>query len=484
MTDASSHTTHDDQKVNVSHEKKDRFLLRVWLWIRHGFQPAGRYGRYSGVIATAMLIIWTPVIMYTLTAPAVYTSGFTLILPGAGVGSSINLNDLGQATTATASPYSSSTLSPTQKYKRLLVAERTLEIAAKSLDMDAKDFPAPRIKLIDQTELIIVILDGPSVEAAFQRADALHKAFDRELVRLRRNETQEREKAQKTIIEDLQGKVVSARADLLQAQTESGLQSGKQFEDKIQSLDTMKNDHLALQANHSKLVGEIDNLSKALEIDVPQATRAFILKSDTLFQDLLKRLSVNSSKVEEMTVRFGKRHPKLVTARSDYKGIRLAVERRGEQLTGLTGTRLMSLTDLTVSEQRAKLFVQLISKEAERAGLFAEIKTIGKQISNAESRVSSLADDASKLDTLARDLQVAEAVFSSALARLDTNKSDIFASYPLAQTFEGAKRPQEASGPKRIFAVIGGVAATIFLFAGLGLAWLRQPILAKLLPNA
>ena len=83
-----------------------------------------------------------------------------------------------------------------------------------------------------------------------------------------------------------------------------------------------------------------------------------------------------------------------------------------------------------------------------------------------------------------RDLRVAEAVFSSALARLDTNKSDPFASYPLVQTLEAPSLPRSRSAPSPLLAFAGAIGASLFTFFGFLLIWLRQPIIRKLLPNA
>ena len=95
------------------------------------------------------------------------------------------------------------------------------------------------------------------------------------------------------------------------------------------------------------------------------------------------------------------------------------------------------------------------------------------QITVEQARVLSLAPDASRLDDLKRDVQVAEAVFSTALARIDTSKADFFASYPMVQTLEAPAMPTRPSGPLPILAVAGGMAATVLIFIALGLAWLR-----------
>ena len=74
-------------------------------------------------------------------------------------------------------------------------------------------------------------------------------------------------------------------------------------------------------------------------------------------------------------------------------------------------------------------------------------------------------------------------MFSSALARLDTNKADPFASYPLVQTFEAPSLPDRPSSPSLLIALAGAITASLIVLVGFALAWLRQPILATLLPK-
>jgi uncharacterized protein involved in exopolysaccharide biosynthesis len=91
---------------------------------------------------------------------------------------------------------------------------------------------------------------------------------------------------------------------------------------------------------------------------------------------------------------------------------------------------------------------------------------------------------ASELADLLRDHRVAEAVFSSALARIDTNKQDPFASYPLVQTLAEPSLPRLPASPSLIIALAGAMAATILVLLGFALLWLRQPILNRLLAKA
>ena len=95
-------------------------------------------------------------------------------------------------------------------------------------------------------------------------------------------------------------------------------------------------------------------------------------------------------------------------------------------------------------------------------------------------RLKDLSIAAAKLDDLTRAHQVAEAVFRSAMARIDTNKTDLFASYPLIQTVESPFTPDNPTSPMVVFSIFGAIAATVLYLMGLALACLRLPILSTL----
>ena len=134
-----------------------RILERVWIFVRDGMPSVGRYRRYLVALAGPLTVVWGITFAYLLFAPDRYDSRMTLILPGTGVGGSINLESIGQATTTTASAFSSPSLSPTENYKRLLTSDIVLRDAARRAGEDEGAFPAPSIKLIDQTLSLIHI---------------------------------------------------------------------------------------------------------------------------------------------------------------------------------------------------------------------------------------------------------------------------------------------------------------------------------------
>jgi len=108
---------------------------------------------------------------------------------------------------------------------------------------------------------------------------------------------------------------------------------------------------------------------------------------------------------------------------------------------------------------------------------------LNAQIDAQQARVVQLAPVAAKLDELETNVQVAEAVFATGLARIGTNKADFFASYPLVQTLEAPSLPEKPSSPAKLVAIGGALAGSIFLALALVMTWLRTHLLQRILKN-
>ncbi|WP_353228036.1 hypothetical protein [Novosphingobium sp.] len=134
----------------------ERRLKRMWRVVRNGLPSVGRYRRYIVILAPVIAGIWVLTAVYLVAMPRSYTSQFSLILPGSGIGSSINVESIGQAQGSSNSAFASPTLSPTENYKQLLTADVTLRAAARIAHENEDRFPAPTIKLVDQTNLISI----------------------------------------------------------------------------------------------------------------------------------------------------------------------------------------------------------------------------------------------------------------------------------------------------------------------------------------
>lgn len=462
---------------------KRRRLLKLWHWVRDGLAPQGRYHRYAVAIGGTSAIIWGIAILYVALAPDVYRSKFSLILPGQGVGSSVMISELGQASSSAPSPFSSPSVSPTENYKRLLGADIVRSKAAQRLNIDVGALGMPRVKLIDQTNFIQVSMDGSSGDTAQAQAHALLAAFQDELERLRDDEEAQREGNDQIQIRTLKEKVKDSQVRLTKYQAETALVSMEQYGEIVGALEALRQRKLSVDAQLKDRQALVGQLEADLNVTARDAAIALTLKSDQLFQGLLREYTDILIAYEADAGRLGTKHPKLLKRTVDLNAIKTSMATRAKTSADIEEERLWSIADLSVEAGRSNLFQRLLSAEAERAGLAAQAAHLEAQITSQEARAQGLADEASELAELKRDHQVAETVFASAVARLDARKADRFSSYPLVQTFEAPSLPAEPHSPNAMIAFGGAALTTIFIFIGYLLAWVRQPIIARLLPN-
>ncbi|MCJ2184600.1 hypothetical protein MTR62_18170 [Novosphingobium sp. 1949] len=458
-----------------------RRLVKAWFLVRDGLPALGRYRRYVIAIAMPLALIWGLAIVYLLVAPVRYTSSMILILPGSGAGGSLTVNDIGQASSLTSSAFSSSTLSPTENYKRLLGANITLRHAAARLGIASSAFPQPDVRLTDQTNLMAVAVKGTSPTDAHDKLEALRTTFLADLDALRLDEADKRAQADQQEIARLQDKARQAQQRLLDFQSHSGLVSVEQFRTRISDLDALKARYRDTLTTLKERDAQTRRLARSLDSSVGGARMAMLLKADPQFQTLLGRYAQIRSGLAEKSATLGDRHALVSELSAQERTLRQDLSRRGATLTGLAPGQLLRFVDLAVSDGRAALYQSLVAEDSQTYGTRAAVSEIARQIGEQNAATAALVKDASRLADLDRDLKVADAVFSSALARLDTNRADPFASYPLVQTLEAPSIPERKTSPSLLLALAGAIAASLLVVTGFGLAWIRQPIIQLIL---
>ncbi|WP_244613318.1 GumC domain-containing protein [Modicisalibacter radicis] len=407
----------------------------------------------------------------------------TLILPGSGVGGSINLESIGQATSQTSSAFSSPRLSPTENYKRLLSADLTLRRGAERLNDGSDRLPGPSVKLVDQTNLIMVSMSGSTPEQAQSRLEALQRAFLSILEHLRKGEAARRESEDLQRLDGLQQKLQQAQLRVIEFQGDTGLATLDQFNQRIRIVDDLRAKARELQQQLTESQATAAAQGELLGLDADQASAAQRLKADPLFQSLLARYALTLSDWTESRATLGDNHMKMAELDARLSSLRQATLQRGHQLTSLSTQELADFVDLSVSDSRERMLDAFLFSTSAVRGMQSTLAQIREQIAKHTKEMTGLVQTAATLSDLLREQRVAQAVFSSALARLDTNKSDPFASYPLVQTFESPSRPDAPSSPSTLLAIAGGIVSTLLVIMGFLLLWLRQPIIQLMLPK-
>ncbi len=454
-------------------------------WLRRalmggGLADLGRLPRYIAIAVLGGGLIWAPITGYLKTAPLTYRSTTSLILPGSGASASLNLNGIGQASSYANSAFASNAVSPTETYKRLLSADRIRAAAALSLGIARDQLGSPRIQLVDQTSLIHVEMTGGTPIEAQARAEAILAAFFAELDALRSDEVSTREDSGLQAIADYRHSVASTRSEIANLQDESGLLSVAQYAallDRHLALEAQIQDRAAVLSEKSAAVA---SLELQLGLDVGHAAATLKLFADSTYLALLAETARFEATLAEATAHYGARHPDVQTAQASRDTAWSAARQLAQRITGLPAEDV-ALLDLAPQGARAELLAQLVRMDADRAGAAEELATLQARLENSQADLNAKASAASKLQDLERDFSVAEAVFASAIARAQSSKSDVYASYPLVQVLENPSLPERPSSPNRKLAYAAGIAATFMLLVSLVMGWVRLAVISRLL---
>ena len=449
--------------------------------------PAGRFAdwllnwpardhwrRYVLGSAVSLFGLWAAALVFLQTAPPKYTSNWTLILPGATASANVSLDSIGQASPVVSSPFASSTLSPKVIYKAIAESDRVRGLAARSLDMPFGEFGMPRITLIEQTALINLTMTGRSPEEAQAKANALNHALEEQLDALRKDEIARRAAAVQDSLRDYDTSLQAARQHILDFQQATGLVSTKQFDELALSIEELKrklaNQHAVLAGSEAQHQGLVENLDLSPDL----AAKALMIQADPAFAELVREHAEATTMLANRLSRFGPNHPQVVAERARQQAALSGMLAIAGHVLPDASPDLLRRLGLVDSPARAELFQQLVRESAELDGTRQEVAVLEGELQQLEANLSQRSRQAAHLEDLQRDHLVAEAVFTSAIARVDTNRADIYASYPMVQMLAEPNLPPSPSSPRKGLVLAGAAAGSLLAMAAWTFAWLRQ----------
>ena len=437
--------------------------------------PARMRWYLAGMVAT-LALVWAIVGGYLLISSPSFTTRWTLILPTAASSVSLQLELIGHAQSIPSSPFGSSTLSPKVIYKEIVSSERVRHAAATSLGMTLAQFGAARVKLIDETALMMFEISGPSPTLAQRKANALIAAFHAQLDTLRRDEIQRRTDVVKESLKTYEANLKSARSRILQHQQTTGMLTVNQFNEASSSRELMRRRLAEVKAELARLEGEKIRLAGELRMTPVAAAAMLRLSADPVFVKLAGDLGELRARIVRDDERIGRNNPMLAMARGRLMAVR-------RHLSGLArsagvGDEIEIERALLVMNgtHRSDLAKGLVAADAAIAGRAKEVAMLEAELVRLDDAVKRMSADAARLEDLRKDHLVAEAVFTSALARLGTNRADIYASYPMVQTLADPDLPGSRSSPRLILAILGGLVISLLVVGAWGTAWLRKQV--------
>ena len=290
----------------------------------------GRMVRYVLVLTLGALIVGGASAAYYLLTPRQYTSGFSLILPGAGPSSRVNLETLGSTDASSPSPFSSPSLSPTVQYKRLMDSDRIRGATARTLGVAVSELPSFRVRLQDQTPMIFVQMNAGSPDDAFASAQTLLSVFQTELNALRYEERAARDDAFRTALAQYEADVTSARQAVIELQTETGLISREQYDSLVTETDALEQQRGSALDRAALLNAQSGALSRLIGLEPDVAAAILVLRGDPQFEALRTDLGEAANEIAGLREVLGANHPDMRAARDRHAGLLAEMASRGE----------------------------------------------------------------------------------------------------------------------------------------------------------
>ncbi|MFT6407548.1 MAG: hypothetical protein ACJAQ6_000960 [Arenicella sp.] len=371
-------------------------------------------------------------VAYLLLAKPRYETSWVMLLPGTERASTINLDNIGEARSSGNNAYGSVSISPKNTYREIALSDAVISTAAERYGVQADAFSKPRITLVDQTPAMQFTLKGESQDDLRHRAELYNEIFHNTLDQLRSNEIERNIKGVENNLSEAKDRLSKARKDIVNYQTSSSIVSDKQFERWISDAEQLRTDKTTTFVKIAQLKATITASLGQLGISQEQAQALLTLQANPVVASTLSTLSTKLAEQANIKLLYASAHParKKVDreAASLTKSIRLLLT-GVPQLKKIPDGQLYGL----LASSNTETIKSVNAKLAEYEGLTAQKFALRNSYKSSLTRLKTHTIDAATLADLKRAHQIAEAIFSSALAKLDTSRLDIYATYPLTQ---------------------------------------------------
>ena len=384
------------------------------------------------IIAALLVITILVAVAYVKFEKPKYKTSWVMLLPGTERSTSLSLDNLGEARSAGSNAYGSVSISPKNTYKEIALSDAVISAAAKEYGVETKAFTKPRIKLVDQTPAMEFGFKGTSEEDLRYRAKLYNDTFHKVLDQLRKNEIERNYRGVEGSLSEAKKRLRDAREAIVAYQNDSSLVSESQFQTWLGELETIRSTRGQAEVRFAALQGRVNSELSQLGISLEQAKAFLLVQASPANQEAMELLSSKLAEESSQQKIYGAENPIRKELIKEIAGIRKNLAANLvtiPKLSSIPRARLYGLLSKDIGDTLKALNQRIIDLD----GTQAEIEELTLQQEATSSRIKKHAEEAAKLNDLQRDHQIAEAIFSSALAKLDTSRLDIYATYPLTQ---------------------------------------------------
>lgn len=435
---------------------------------------------YLGIWLIGNILLWTAALAYLKFTVPTYKSQWAIGLPAGTSSTNVNLPEIGSAYSQTDSPFSNIQASdPRENYRFLAETKEVREAAASQLNIPVQELGKPRIKIVDNSTLMEFAIEGKTPQEAYDKAMAFRNALEARLNQLREQEIGQQNWQLQATLDSSKRQLQEAHQRLSEYKASAPISSREQLQNLSTNIENLRLKKAETLAQLQQIAASSKELSVNLGLSAREAADAFVLQSDPIFQQYWADYSRINAELLNLESKFSSANPAVIAKQAEKNEAWTALLQRGQTLLkkpfSQTILEQLSLhSNNSFNSNKANLLQELVSLQTQQQGLQNQAQELERQIKNLETRLSSLSPQDSILANLNRDVQIAEAVFSSTMTKLDVSKSNIFASYPRIQMVTEPNLPEEPNSPKTKFVLLGSSLGSFFLTTGLFSLWWRD----------
>lgn len=403
--------------------------------------------------------------LYLMLEKPSYKTSWVILLPGTDRTSTISLDNLGEARSGGANAYGRVAISPKNTYKEIALSDAVIGKAAQKYGVEATAFSKPRITLIDQTPAMQFTLKSNSSDELYKRANLYNNTFHETLDELRDNEIERNYQGIENNLAEAKQRLNQARENIVDYQNQSDILAEEQFKRWLNDAEQLRTD-LTKTSVELASVGAVVNTSLSqLGLSKNQAEALLVLQSSKAIETLVTELSELLTTKAQLEVTYAGQNPVRKKNQREIDNLTQKIRHSLAPVPGLNAIPDSKLYGL-LSDNVINNIDFVNNNISKFNGLKAQKLALSQRLEEYQQRIKIHTKDAAKLADLQRDHQIAEAIFSSALAKLDTSRLDIYATYPLTQllTQPGATIKRDRLKSKLM------IIAAVFVFGMLGLA--------------
>ena len=440
-----------------------------------------KLGKFLSMGVMLNSVVWILALAYLKLTPATYTSQWGVKILETDAGVEVVLPDGGKATPAAGGWTPPTDQDPRNDYVYVATSPDLLTEAAALVNMTVEEYQEPTIKVDEGNGIIAFQIEGSSAEEAKAKALAFHQTMTEQIESLRTTELARQETETQATLAEAKEKLIAAQNKLSQYRAKSGISTDEQIKNLTDNIESLRRQKAELAAQQEGLGNRYSQLNQDINnLAAPNTGDAYKLAGDSVYQEYRTRYAQAQSSLTRLLDRFTPTHPIVQNKKVELNNTGQALLKRASEVLGrqVSLKSLTRINSLTLDPQnvlaREALQQDLVNNRAEWQRAKAQNQELSVQIDALEARLRDMSQGQFKVDSLQRDLQVAETVFAATLAKLDLGQENIYSIYPPLQLVTQPNVPEKPSNPNPASVFMGGLAGSFLVTTGLALLWFDQ----------